>query len=88
MARRCHQAIAVLICAILGCGAAPPGSGSTQDRRGPDTSDEPAPDAGLLADLEILRDLDLLRNLEILRKVGEARSTPRRQMPREEKAKP
>lgn len=88
MARRSHEAIAVLIFAVLGCGAAAAQSGQTPQPHGADTANETAPDARLLTDLEILRDLDLLRNLDVLRKVNEARGTSNPRTPPEGKAKP
>jgi len=88
MARRSREAVAVLLCAVLGCGAAAARSGQTQEQRGADTAEEAALDPRLLADLEILRDLELLRQLDVLRKVDEARGTPRPRTPQEEKGKP
>lgn len=88
MARRTHNALAVLFCAVLGCGAAAPRSGPTQEPRGAGTTEEADLDTRLLAELEILRDLELLQHLKVLRKVDEARGTPRPRMPRDEKGKP
>jgi len=88
MARPSREAVAVVLCAALGCGAAAARSGQTQEQRRADTVEEAAPDTRLLADLEILRDLELLRQLDVLRKVDEARGTPGPRAPREEKGKP
>lgn len=88
MARRSREAVAIVLCAVLGCGAAAARSGQTQEQRGADTAEEAALDPRLLADLEILRDLELLRQLEVLRKVDEARGTPPPRAPQEEKGKP
>lgn len=88
MARRSREAVAIVLCAVLGCGAAAARSGQTQEQRGADTAEEAALDPRLLADLEILRDLELLRQLEVLRKVDEARGTSPPRAPQEEKGKP
>ena len=88
MAGRRRNAVVILLCAALGCGAAAHKGGQVQDQRVADAGDEATPDARLLAELEILRHLELLRDLDLLRKPDEARGGSRPRAPREDKGKP